>query len=176
MKKVVAFAGSNSKKSINKQLVQYTSGLFENAQVEVLDLNDFELPLFSVDLEQEKGIPENAHLFLKHIEQADGVLVSLAEHNGLYSAVFKNLLDWVSRINVKWFNDKPVLLMATSPGARGGLSVLELAQNKFPRHNAKLTGTFSLPSFNDNFKAGVLTNTTYNAQLKQVVKNFETQL
>ncbi len=176
MKKVVAFAGSNSTKSINKQLIQYTSGLFGNAKVEILDLNDFELPLFGVDYERENGIPENAHLFFKHIEQADGVLISMAEHNGAYSAVFKNLLDWVSRIEVKWFGHKPIMLMATSPGARGGFSVLELARDRFPRHDAQLAATFSLPSFNDNFKDGAVVNKDYDTLLKQAVKNFEAQL
>lgn len=52
---VIAFAASSSKKSINKQLVTYAASLLETARVEVLDLNDFELPLFSVDKEQELG-------------------------------------------------------------------------------------------------------------------------
>ena len=84
MKKIIAFAGSNSKKSINKQLVTYASGLAENVEVEVLDLNDFDVPLFSVDLESEMGHPENAKRLVDKIKQVDGVMVSLAEHNGAY--------------------------------------------------------------------------------------------
>ena len=46
MRKIIAFAGSSSKTSINKQLVTYAANLFENASVEVLDLNDYEMPYF----------------------------------------------------------------------------------------------------------------------------------
>ncbi|MEO8255397.1 MAG: NAD(P)H-dependent oxidoreductase, partial [Flavobacterium sp.] len=51
--KITAFGGSNSKHSINKHFATYAASLFENADVEVLDLNDFAMPLFSVDLEKE---------------------------------------------------------------------------------------------------------------------------
>ena len=101
-----------------------------NANVKVLDLNDYELPLFSVDREKGEGYPEKAHQFLEQIKVADGIIVSLAEHNGAYSSVFKNLLDWMSRINGKTFLGKPMLLMAASDGKRGGKSVLEIAQDR----------------------------------------------
>ena len=99
MKNILVFAGSNSRDSINKKLATYASSLVEDVNVTNLDLNDFELPLFGVDLEQEKGIPENAHKFLKHMKASDGIIISLAEHNGAYSVVFKNLLDWTSTIS-----------------------------------------------------------------------------
>ena len=146
-KKIIAFSGSSSTNSINKKLATYTASLFENAQVEILDLNDFEMPIFSVDKEK-KGFPKEAQHFLDKIEEADLLVVSLAEHNGAYSAAFKNILDWASRINSKIFQGKKMLLMATSPGARGGKSVLEIAKDRFPRHDANLVGTFSLPNFN----------------------------
>lgn len=152
MKHIIAFAGSNSKTSINKQLVTYASTLVKGCRVTILDLNDFELPIYGVDVESEKGIPENAHRFLNYIKECDGVLVSLAEHNGAYTSVFKNLFDWISRIESKCFFGKPLLLMATSPGVRGGLGVLEIAKNRFPRHGAAITTVFSLPSFSENFK------------------------
>ena len=57
MKKIIAFAGSNSKQSINKQLATYAASLVENVEVTVLDLNDFELPLYGMDYENEHGIP-----------------------------------------------------------------------------------------------------------------------
>ncbi|MBJ6368529.1 NADPH-dependent FMN reductase [Snuella sedimenti] len=177
MKKVIAFAGSNSKHSINKQLVTYASSLVENNEVSILDLNDFELPLFGVDLEAEiGGQPKNAHKFLSHIEMADGIIVSLAEHNGAYSTAFKNLLDWMSRIEGKTFYGKPMLLMATSPGARGGKSVLGMAQDRFPRHTANITGAFSLPSFNANFTNGKINDPELNAVLKEEIKSFQEAL
>ena len=118
--KIIAFAASNSKKSINKQLVIYAANLLEGAEVEVLDLNDYELPLFSVDKEQELGQPQLAQDFFAKIGASDALIISFAEHNGSYTAAYKNIFDWCSRINQKIFQDKPVVLLSTSPGARGG--------------------------------------------------------
>ena len=130
-KKIIAFGGSSSKNSINKKLAVYAANLFSNAEVEVLDLNDFEMPVFSVDKEKEQGIHSLAHDFYAKIGSADLIVLSLAEHNGTYSTAFKNILDWASRINNKTFQQKPMLLLATSPGARGGSTVLEIAEKDF---------------------------------------------
>ncbi len=149
--KIIAFAGSNSRDSINKKLATYAANLFENAQVEVLDLNDFELPLYSKEREEALGQPQLAKDFLSKIKSADLIVLSLAENNGNYAVAFKNIFDWCSRIEVKVFQEKPVLLMATSPGKRGGQSVLDIAQNNLPRYGASIKGVFSLPLFEENF-------------------------
>ena len=172
--KIIAFAGSNSQNSINKKLATYAAGLFDNADVEVLDLNDFQMPLFSVDIEVEIGQHSLAKAFLAKISTADIVVMSLAENNGNYAVAFKNVFDWCSRIGAKVFQDKPMLLMATSPGARGGASVLEIAKNALPRYGADVKATFSLPSFDDNFdvvKRRIL-NEELDMQLKMIVEGF----
>lgn len=172
--KIVAFGGSPSKNSINKKLATYAASLFENAEVEVLDLNDFQMPLFSVDIEMEIGKHPLAKSFLDKIATADILVVSLAENNGNYSAAFKNVFDWCSRINGKVFQQKSMLLMATSDGKRGGASVLEIAKNSFPRYGADIKATFSLPSFYDNFdvEKGKISNVELDKQLKEIVKGF----
>jgi len=171
--KIIAFAGSNSQQSINKRLAAYAAHQFENAEVEVLDLNHFAMPLFSVDLEKEIGQHEIAKAFLKKIESADILVVSLAENNGNYSVAFKNVFDWSSRIVKDVFLQKPMLLMATSPGARGGASVLEIAKTAFPRYGAQIKGLFSLPSFNANFdlEKNKISNPEFDNELKTIVKN-----
>ncbi len=141
--KIVAFGGSNSTQSINKHLATYAASLFENAEVEVLDLNDFAMPLFSVDLEKEVGQHDLAKAFLAKLGSADILVVSLAENNNNYSAAFKNLFDWCSRIAKEVFQQKPMLLLATSPGSRGGASVLEIGRNALPRYGADIKATFS---------------------------------
>lgn len=173
--KIIAFAGSPSKNSINKKLATYAASLFENAEVEVLDLNDYEMPLFSVDIEKEIGQHPLAKSFLAKIAAADILVVSLAENNPNYSAAFKNVFDWCSRIDAKVFQEKAMLLMATSPGARGGSSVLEIAKNALPRYGADIKATFSLPSFNDNFdvEKGKISNVELDAKLKEIVMNFD---
>lgn len=151
MKKIIAFGASSSKNSINKKLATYTANLFENAAVEILDLIDYEMPIYSVDKEKDNGIHELAHYFYTKIGSADIVIISFAEHNGSYSSAFKNILDWASRINSKTFQEKPMLLLATSPGPRGGATVLEIAKSRFPFQGGIIKGSFSLPSFNANF-------------------------
>lgn len=174
--KIIAFAGSNSKHSINKKLVTYAASLFEGADAEVLDLNDFEMPLFSVDLEKEITTPEAIGRFLQKIGSADLLIVSLAENNNSFNAGFKNLFDWNSRIEAKQFQNKPMLLMATSPGARGGTNVLEHAKAIFPRHSADIKAIFSLPSFHVNFEEGKgIINTPLDEQIKKIVKEINTE-
>lgn len=176
MTKILAFAGSNSKNSINKQLAIYAAGLIKNAEVTVLDLNDFELPIFSKHYDKDHGVPENALIFLNYIKESDGIVLSLAENNGAYSAVFKNLFDWMSRAEAKLFFNKPMLLMATSPGSRGGISVLTMAKERFPRHDAQVIADFSLPSFQDNFANGKISNPELDQELKSKVELLEQHL
>ncbi len=176
MNKIIAFAGSNSKTSINKQLAAYAASLLKDVEVTVLDLNDFELPLYGVDYEQSNGIPDNAHKFLEHIKASDGIVLSLAEHNGTYSTVFKNLFDWVSRIDSKLWSDKPMLLMATSPGARGGASALDIAKNRFPFMGSNIIETFILPSFNANFSDKKVTDNDLNSVLLEAVNKLQKEL
>jgi NAD(P)H-dependent FMN reductase len=173
MKKIIAFAGSNSINSINKQLAVYTANQINNVQIEILDLNDFELPLYGIDYEIAHGIPDNAKQFLDKIKSSDGIILSLAEHNGAYASVFKNILDWMSRIDGKLWSDKPMLLMATSPGGRGGSSVLEIAKGRFPYMGGNIVADFSLPSFGDNFSNGSITHQELSDQHESKIKTFE---
>ena len=172
MKKILAFAGSNSKTSINKQLAIYTASNTENVTFDVADLNDYQLPIFSLE-EEEKGFPKSAVAFNDLLGNYDGFVVSLAEHNGSYAAVFKNIFDWTSRIDRKVFKDKPLLLMASSPGARGGASVLETAAATFPHLGGNIVAKFSLPSFYDNFKDGELINLELKESLSVAIKEFQ---
>jgi NAD(P)H-dependent FMN reductase len=149
--KIVAFAASNSSKSINKQLAGFAASLVADAEVELLDLNDFELPLFSQDKEAQLGQPQLAKDFLAKIATADGLVISFAEHNGSYSAAYKSLFDWCSRINGKVFQQKPCVFLSTSPGPGGAASVLAQANNSAPYFGALVVGSLSVPKFFEHF-------------------------
>lgn len=172
MKKILAFAGSTSSTSINKKLATFAAENLENTQFDIIDLRDFTMPIYSSD-EEQKGFPEDAKKFTALLDNFDGFILSLAEHNGSYAAAFKNIYDWSSRINSKVFRDKPLLLMATSPGPRGGLSVLEAGADRFSKMGANEVITFSLPSFQDNFKEGKLVNESLFLSLKEKISHFE---
>ncbi|MES2410365.1 MAG: NAD(P)H-dependent oxidoreductase [Bacteroidota bacterium] len=175
MKKLLAFGASNSSDSINKLLAKYASSLFKDVTVDLLDLNDYEMPIYSKDRQNDNGIPQLAQDFYKKIGDADFILISFAENNGNYSAAFKNILDWASRIDSKTFQGKPMLLLATSPGARGGGTVLDIAVKRMPFQGGIVKGSFSLPSFNENFdrEKGVISNQELNEQLLDIIDSIE---
>jgi chromate reductase, NAD(P)H dehydrogenase (quinone) len=168
--KIIAFAASTSRQSINKQLVEHTLTHFPEADCTLLDLNDFEMPVFSVDKEKENGYPEEAHKFLQYLESADLLIVSMTEHNGAYTAAFKNTFDWCSRIEPNTFYHKPMFLMSTSPGGYGGKNSLGAAVIRFPKHSAKILETFSLPSFYENFgkEAGIINGDLKKEHLEKI--------
>jgi NAD(P)H-dependent FMN reductase len=149
--KVIAFGASTSKTSINKQLATYTANLIAGANVETIDLNDFPLPLFSEDTEKELGQPANAKAFFDKLGSADAIVISFAEHNGSYSAAFKSLFDWASRIDQKVYQGKPAVFLATSPGPGGAGSVLAAATGSAPYFDADVKASVSVPNFYDNF-------------------------
>jgi len=158
MKKIVAFGASSSKKSINKILANFAAKQIEDAEVNLLDLNDFEMPIYSVDYENEFGIPKQAYKFKNTLSSADGIIISFAEHNGAYTAAFKNIFDWISRVEkIVWFN-KPMFLLATSDGARGAITVLKTAHDRISKGGQLDIPRFSLPNFSQNFdcKLGII--------------------
>ena len=170
MKKIVVIGGSNSRNSINKTFALYAANKINDAEVITIDLNDFKLPIYGVDLEREIGIPDDVIKINTILEQADALIISLAEHNGSFAAVFKNVIDWLSRINQKVWKDRPMLLMSTSLGARGGITVLESAKGYFPYLGGNIVADFSLPSFNENFSENGISNEVLNANLNQKIE------
>ncbi len=126
--KILAFAGALRVGSFNKKLVHIAANAARKAgaEVTVIDLRDFPLPIFDEDLESSDGLPPNRRklkdLFLAH----DGLLLSCPEYNSSITAVLKNTIDWVSRPcegekPLGCFDGKVAAIIAASPGALGGL-------------------------------------------------------
>ncbi len=152
--KLLAFAASSSTKSINQQLATYAASQVKHTdgvEIEILNINDYELPLFSEDREAELGQPQLAQDFLAKLGQADAIIISFAEHNGYYTSAYKNLFDWVSRINRELYQNKPMVLLSTSPGPRGAATVLAAASAATPNFAGDVKASLSIPSFYDNF-------------------------
>jgi len=126
--KILAFAGSTRQGSFNKQLVRIAAKGAEKAgaQVTVIDLRDYPLPLFDEDDEAASGMPEQGKALKRLMIEHDGVLISAPEYNSSITAVLKNAIDWVSRREgneapLVAFRGKGAALMSASPGALGGL-------------------------------------------------------
>ncbi len=176
MKKIIAIGASNSKESINKKLAVYAANKVENSETIIVNLSDYEIPLYGIDYETENGIPEKAQELNDLLSTVDGIVISMAEHNGSYSAAFKSVFDWLSRIDKYVWKNKPMLLLATSPGGRGGKTVLDTAKNTFPRMGATIIADFSLPSFYDNFSENGITNEELNTELSNKINAFQQEI
>ncbi len=166
--KIVAFGASTSSTSINKTLAAYAANQVDGADVTVLDLNQYQVPMFSEDTEKEIGQAEGAKQFLTDLAKADVIVASFAEHNGSYTAAYKNLFDWATRIERNVFNEKPVVYLATSPGPGGAQSVLAAATGSAPYFGATVAASISVPSFYDNFD--LETNTFRNEEIATQIK------
>lgn len=129
MAKILAFAGSTRKESFNRKLIRIAvaGAKSAGADVTLVELADYPMPLFNQDLEESGGMPKTVHnlkqLFIEH----DGLLIASPEYNSAFTPLMKNTLDWVSR---KESDDEPPLaacqgkvaaIMSASPGRLGGL-------------------------------------------------------
>ncbi|HEY9879953.1 MAG TPA: NAD(P)H-dependent oxidoreductase [Leptolyngbyaceae cyanobacterium] len=128
--KLLAFAGSLRRDSLNKKLIKVAAEGAKNAGAEItyIDLKDYPLPIYDQDLEDESGIPENATKLKELMKTHHGFLIASPEYNGSVTAALKNLIDWVSRpspgeppLGLVAFRDKTAVIMAASPGGLGGL-------------------------------------------------------
>ncbi|SFJ69032.1 NADPH-dependent FMN reductase [Myroides guanonis] len=174
--KIVGFAASTSSTSINKKLVESTISMFPSGEVEVIDLNDYRVPLFSID-EEKNGFPDGATRFLEKIKQSDAIICSLSEHNRNWTASFKNLFDWCSRIELKVFQEKPMFLMSTSPGGYGGQNSLNIAIKVFPSFGGQVRDSFSLPKYYENFdEVNGIINMELLTELKEKTDKFRREL
>lgn len=179
MAKLLAFAGSNSSKSINHQLVSYLVDQITTVPVELIKLSDLDLIVYSEDEQNENGFPSAVNQMYKHIQAADGLIISVNEHNGNPSAFFKNVMDWLSRLDVKFLAGKKIFLLSTSPGARGAMGSIEVVKVLLTRFGGTIEDTFSLPTFYENFSVDDKTisnqemRTAVLAKLQHFVSNFQ---
>jgi len=153
MKKILAFTGSNHSKSINQQLVSYTASLIPELEIEVLDISQWNIPIYSIDMDPDQTPMEITQL-IELIKNHDGFIISSPEHNGSTPAFFKNIIDWLSRRSKNVFENKPMLLMSASPGKSGGVKNRQLLEHLLPYLGVNIVATFSLPSFYQNMQDG----------------------
>lgn len=178
MKKILCFAGSNSSKSINHKLVSFAASQIVGSNVQIIKLTDFDLPIFSEDIEREKGYSVDLKMLYNKIREADALVISVNEHNGMVSAFFKNVMDWLSRLDRIFFEGKKILLMSTSNGKRGAASALEYTKNILPRFGGKVVESFSIPSFSENFSEETqsISNEVLLLGFTDVIQNFVHQI
>jgi len=157
MKKIMMLLASNSKESINHTLLDTVSEKIKNQQISYVTMSDFDLPIYSSDIESNDGIPTSIQQTKTLFAEHDAFVIANPEHNGAMPAAFKNFIDWLSRTVDKGdsiFSEKPVLLLSTSPGPRGGITNLQNLVNIMPYWGADIFGSYSIGSYYDNYSNG----------------------
>ena len=128
MVKILAFSGSARKDSYNQKLVKIAAAGAQKAgaEVNVISLADFDMPIFNQDLELAEGMPKQARAFKELLIEHDGFLISSPEYNSAFSPLLKNAIDWASRREgdespLLAYHGKIATIMSASPGTLGGL-------------------------------------------------------
>jgi chromate reductase len=127
--KVLALCGSTRRDSLNRKLLDVAAqgALDEGAEVSFISLGDYPLPLYDADLEKEYGVSGYARALQQQLATHDALLVASPEHNGGYTAMLKNAIDWMSRptqtgeSGVLLFARKAAAVVSASPGPMGGI-------------------------------------------------------
>ncbi len=126
--KILAFAGSARSESLNKRLVRVAAegAKAAGADVTLVDLDDYPMPVYHGDLEAREGIPPSARALKTLFREHHGLLIASPENNASIPAMLKNSLDWVSRPDggqngLVPYQGKVAALLSASPGVLGGL-------------------------------------------------------
>lgn len=171
---ILLFNASNSTQSLNRILLDAVRPHLAGHTLAYASTADFDLPLYSVDLEMAQGYPAAAQEFYTLIASHDAVVLASPEHNGSLPAAFKNLFDWTSRYarqaQQPMFADKAVLLLSTSPGPNGGASNLGHLASLLPWQGAKVIGQHSFGPFINAHFSGDKANSHTEAALAEAVK------
>jgi len=168
--KILAFAGSNSSESINHQLILFLGKQINEVEIEIIRLTDFNIPMYGIDIEKNEGIPKGVIDLCDIIQTAQGIIISVAEHNGNVTAFFKSVIDWLSRYNKTFIEGKKIMLLSTSPGAKGGASALAITQKMLSYFKGELVTAYSLGNFYNIFQNGKIIDGETEGKVKEQIK------
>lgn len=170
--KTIAFVGSNSSKSINKQLT--LSLLNAKKNIEFIDIQNWNIPMYSEDAQINDGFPSLIIELANKITNSNKIIITVNEHNSNVSAFTKNIFDWLSRYAKKLFLDKDILILSTSNGQRGGLSANEIAVGFCSRNGANSVEGFTFPAFSQNFDVASqeISDPTRKKEFENIISNF----
>jgi chromate reductase, NAD(P)H dehydrogenase (quinone) len=180
---VLAFAGSTRENSTNKKLIKEAAALASQmgAQVTVIDLRDYPMPLYDGDLEEQEGMPENAQEFRRLISQSQVIMIASPNYNGSFPGVLKNALDWASRSEEGGeardvFREKKFAIMSASPGKSGGIKGLPHLRDVIGNLKGQVIPLqMGIPDADNAFDAqGKLTNLALKSQLEDLVRTLLT--
>lgn len=129
--KILIFAGSTRQDSYNRKLAKVAASMAEQqgAKPTLLELSDYDIPLYNADLEAQ-GTPADVVRLKQAMHDHTAWIICCPEYNGSYPALLKNAIDWASspvKNDPLWsdgvlpFRNKVVGMASASPGGMGGL-------------------------------------------------------
>ncbi|MEM7140985.1 MAG: NAD(P)H-dependent oxidoreductase [Actinomycetota bacterium] len=148
--KVLAIPATNTRDGLNRKLIGAAVKVVEDqipaCEIEIIDINDYEMPIYSVE-RQAAGMPALAQDLFTKFGEADAIVLSFAEHNGSYAAAWKNIYDWMSRIDMSVYQGAKVVMFSATPGPLAGGGVLGSATLAAPFFGAELVGSLGVGNF-----------------------------
>ena len=172
--KILVIPATNSENGMNRKLLGHATKLLAemapDAELEWVDINDFEMPIYSPAREAE-GIPALATKMYEMMGATDAILFSFAEHNGSYTTAWKNIIDWATRIDREIFQGSKLVMLSATPGPMAGANVLRSATASAPIFGGELVGSMGVGKFLENFdgESGEVSNPELVAELKTVL-------
>jgi len=128
--RILAFAGSARRESLNKKLLAAVVAATRaaGAEITVVDFKTLPIPLYEGDLEEAEGIPANALKLIELIRQHGGLLIASPEYNSQLTPLLKNALDWCTRADENPLEGRVAAVVSASPGMFGGVRSMTLCR------------------------------------------------
>lgn len=172
--RIAAFAGSARRDSLNRKYLSVAADAVRaaGAEVTLLDLNAYPMPLYHGDLEAAEGLPAPVQALVAALSAQDGLLIASPEYNGMFTPLLKNTLDWCSRADADPFEGRTAAVISASPGAFGGARSLQLTQTYLTKLGCHvIPGQHALPRAHQAFDAnGQLLETRPREALQQLAQ------
>lgn len=177
--RLLAFSGSLRRESFNLRVVAHAADIARarGAEVSVISLADYPMPVFNQDDESTTGVPAPARAFREQLNGHHGFIIGCPEYNSSITAALKNAIDWASRAKLEGekplgcFAGKAVALTAASPGALGGLRGLDHVREILGNVGCHVVpGMAAIPGVHEAFGPdGSLTNDRARGSLESLV-------
>ena len=171
--RILAFAGSARRDSLNRKFLSVAVAATREAggDITLIDLNDYVLPLYHGDLEDESGLPENAKKLIALIASHDALLIASPEYNSMITPLLKNTIDWCTRADDDPFPGKVAAVISASPGGFGAVRSLVMAQQLLLKLGCHVVpGQCALPNAGKAFDAtGKLTDARAEKSLRALM-------
>jgi len=181
---ILAFAGSARRDSWNRKVLAVAvDGAREaGADVTVVNLGDYPMPLYHADWHDEHGVPAAMGELRTLMMAANGLLIASPEYNMSITPLLKNTIDWLSQevdgqSGRAPFEGKVGGLMGASNGAFGTIRALPHVSSILANLGVLMLPVVAVPGVAKAFDdAGRMTNEALAQRLSALGKRLATTI